>query len=115
MLGMYEVEPPVPGAHPCHLYHRGSTVSRTMIPFMCEGLSQQVKCLVAVAPAQWESFEEQMRQRQDDIEACVASGQLIYQDERALLLSQGGRFDPSFLLSWQQTFLARALQEGWQG
>ncbi|SRR5579883_2395729 len=115
MIGLYEAEPPGSGAHLCHLYQRASTVSRTTVQFIREGLSRGEKCLVAVAPAQWESIEEQMRQHHPENEACLRSGQLLCQHERAPLLSQGRRFDPYFLLSWQQTFVARALQEGWRG
>jgi DcmR-like sensory protein len=114
MISMHEEEPPISGSHICHLYHQASAIPSKIVQLIQEGLSREEKCLVAIAPAQLESFYEQVRQSQSDIDSFVRSGQLICQDERSLFLSQGKRFDPYFLLSWQQTFLARALQEGWQ-
>ena len=49
-----------------------------------------------------------------DVEALVSAGQLVLYEERESLLAGGKRFDPYFLLSSHQTFIAQALREGWQ-
>jgi hypothetical protein len=38
----------------------------------------------------------------------------VLYEEREVLLASGKRFDPYFLLSSHQTFIAQALREGWQ-
>jgi hypothetical protein len=48
------------------------------------------------------------------VNALIESGQLVLYEEREALLSSGKRFDPYFLLSSHQTFIAQALREGWQ-
>ena len=78
------------------------------------GLASSEKCLFAAAPAQVKEFCEELQKLNFDIDALVAAGQLVLCEEREVLLAGGKRFDPYFLLSSHQTFIAQALREGWQ-
>jgi hypothetical protein len=78
------------------------------------GLSLSEKCLFAAAPAQVKDFREELQKLQIDVDGLVEAGQLVLLEEREIFLANGKRFDPYFLLSSHQTFIAQALREGWQ-
>jgi len=70
--------------------------------------------MFAAAPAQVKEFRDELQKLQIDVEALIEAGQLVLYEERESLLAGGKRFDPYFLLSSHQTFIAQALREGWQ-
>jgi len=70
--------------------------------------------MFAAAPAQVNELREELRKLQVDVEALLESGQLVLYEEREVFLANGKRFDPYFLLSAHQTFIAQALREGWK-
>ncbi len=59
-------------------------------------------------------FREELQKLQIDVDAAIGAGQLVLHEEREMFLANGKRFDPYFLLSSHQTFIAQALREGWQ-
>jgi hypothetical protein len=78
------------------------------------GLSLSEKCLFAAAPAQVKELTEELRKLHVDVESILASGQLVLHEDREIFLANGKRFDPYYLLSLHQTFIAQALREGWK-
>lgn len=104
-----------PGSHICQLYSKVNEIPGVTARLMRVGLSLSEKCMFAAAPAQVQEFCDELQKLQFDVEALVAAGQLVLCEEREPLLTGGGkRFDPYFLLSSHQTFIAQALREGWQ-
>ena len=103
-----------PGSHICQLYSKVTEIPSVTARLMKVGLSLSEKCLFAAAPAQIKEFREELHKLQVDADALIAAGQLILHSEREMFLANGNRFDPYFLLSSHQTFIAQALREGWQ-
>jgi|SRR5581483_102294 len=103
-----------PGSHICQLYSKVTEIPGVTARLMRVGLSLNEKCLFAAAPAQIKELCEELQKLQVNVDELVASGQLVLQEEREMFLSDGKRFDPYFLLSSHQTFIAQALREGWQ-
>jgi hypothetical protein len=103
-----------PGSHICQLYSKVNEIPKVTAHLMRVGLSLSEKCLFAAAPAQISEFREELEKLQFDVDALIAAGQLVLYEEREPLLAGGKRFDPYFLLSSHQTFIAQALREGWQ-
>jgi len=103
-----------PGSHICQLYSKVTEIPSVTAHLLRVGLSLSEKCFFAAAPAQVKELREELRKLQVDVDALVSSGQLVLQEEREMLLANGKRFDPYFLLSQHQTFIAQALREGWK-
>lgn len=103
-----------PGSHICQLYSKVNEIPKVTAHLVRVGLSSSEKCMFAAAPAQVKEFCDELQKLQFDVEALVAAGQLVLIEEREVLLAGGKRFDPYFLLSSHQTFIAQALREGWQ-
>ena len=103
-----------PGSHICQLYTNVTEIQGVTARLMRAGLSRSEKCMFAAAPAQVKGVREELQKLQVDVDAVIESGQLVLHDEREKFLANGRRFDPYFLLSSHQTFLAQALREGWQ-
>ena len=104
-----------PGSHICQLYSKVNEIPKVTAHLVRVGLTSSEKCLFAAAPAQVKEFCEELQKLNFDIDALISSGQLVLCEEREALLTGGGkRFDPYFLLSSHQTFIAQALREGWQ-
>ncbi len=103
-----------PGSHICQLYSKVTEIPSVTARLLRVGLSLSEKCFFAAAPAQIKELRDELRKLQVDVDALVESGQLVLQEEREPLLANGKRFDPYFLLSQHQTFIAQALREGWQ-
>jgi hypothetical protein len=70
--------------------------------------------MFAAAPAQVKELRDELTRLQVDVDELIAGGQLVLYEEREPFLASGKRFDPYFLLSSHQTFIAQALREGWQ-
>jgi hypothetical protein len=104
-----------PGSHICQLYSKVTEIPGVTARLMNVGLSHSEKCLFAAAPAQIKEFREELLKLQVNVDELIESGQLTLYDEREVFLAGGGkRFDPYFLLSSHQTFIAQALREGWR-
>src|SRR5260370_9513116 len=78
------------------------------------GLSVSEKCLFAAAPAQVKELTDELTKLQVNVDSLLASGQLVLHEDREVFLANGKRFDPYFLFSLHQTFIAQALREGWK-
>jgi hypothetical protein len=104
-----------PGSHICQLYSKVTEIPGVTARLMNVGLSLSEKCLFAAAPAQIKEFREELLKLHVNVDELIESGQLSLYDEREVFLASGGkRFDPYFLLSSHQTFIAQALREGWR-
>jgi MEDS: MEthanogen/methylotroph, DcmR Sensory domain len=103
-----------PGSHICQLYSKVTEIPGVTARLMRVGLSLSEKCMFAAAPAQMKEFREELLKLQIDVDAAIEAGQLVLYEEREMFLANGKRFDPYFLLSSHQTFIAQALREGWQ-
>ncbi len=103
-----------PGSHICQLYSKVNEIPGVTARLMRVGLTLSEKCLFAAAPPQVKELREELQKLQIDVNAVVEAGQLVLHEERELFLAKGKRFDPYFLLSSHQTFIAQALREGWQ-
>jgi hypothetical protein len=103
-----------PGSHICQLYRKVTEIPGVTARLLRVGLSASEKCLFAAAPALVQELCEELQKLNVDVAALLAAGQLVLQHERHPFLTNGGRFDPYFLLSSHQTFIAQALREGWK-
>jgi hypothetical protein len=104
-----------PGSHICQLYSKVTEIPAVTAHLLRVGLSLSEKCLFAAAPAQVKELREELQKLQVDVDELLESGQLVLYEEREPFLAQNGkRFDPYFLLSSHQTFIAQALREGWK-
>ena len=104
-----------PGSHICQLYSKVTEIPGVTARLMRVGLSLSEKCLFAAAPAQIKELRDELQKLQVDVNGVIEAGQLVLYEEREIFLANNGkRFDPYFLLSSHQTFIAQALREGWQ-
>jgi MEDS: MEthanogen/methylotroph, DcmR Sensory domain len=104
-----------PGSHICQLYSKVTEIPGVTARLMRVGLSLSEKCLFAAAPAQIKELRDELQKLQVDVNGVIEAGQLVLHEEREMFLANNGkRFDPYFLLSSHQTFIAQALREGWQ-
>jgi hypothetical protein len=103
-----------PGSHICQLYSKVTEIPGVTARLLRVGLSVSEKCLFAAAPAQVQELCAELEKLNVDVDTLVTSGQLVLHQEREAFLANGQRFDPYFLLSSHQTFIAQALREGWK-
>jgi MEDS: MEthanogen/methylotroph, DcmR Sensory domain len=103
-----------PGSHICQLYSKVTEIPSVTARLMRVGLSLSEKCLFAAAPAQVHELREELQKLKVNVDELIEAGQLVLFEERESFLTNGTRFDPYFLLSSHQTFIAQALREGWQ-
>lgn len=103
-----------PGSHICQLYSKVTEIPGVTARLMKVGLGASEKCLFAAAPPQIKEFKEELLKLHVNVDQLIESGQLLLYEERDLFLANGKRFDPYFLLSSHQTFIAQALREGWK-
>jgi hypothetical protein len=103
-----------PGSHICQLYSKVTEIPGVTARLLRVGISLVEKCLFAAAPEQVRELREELEKLDVDVDALIQSGQLLLYDERGPLLANSKRFDPYFLLSTHQTFIAQALREGWK-
>jgi hypothetical protein len=103
-----------PGSHICQLYSKVTEIPGVTARLMRVGLSLSEKCFFAAAPTQINELREELQKLQVDVGGLIETGQLMLYGEREVFLANGNRFDPYFLLSSHQTFIAQALREGWQ-
>jgi hypothetical protein len=103
-----------PGSHICQLYSKVTDIPGVTARLLRVGILLNEKCLFAAAPEQVQELREELKKLDMDVDALIQSGQLLLYDEREPFLASGKRFDPYFLLSTHQTFIAQALREGWK-
>ena len=103
-----------PGSHICQLYSKVTEIPGVTARLMRVGLLVSEKCLFAAAPTQVKELTDELRKLQVDVDGLLASGQLVLHEDREIFLANGKRFDPYYLLSLHQTFIAQALREGWR-
>ena len=103
-----------PGSHICQLYSKVVEIPGVTARLMRVGLTLSEKCLFAAAPAQVNELRDELLKLQIDVDKAIEAGQLVLYEEREEFLANGNRFDPYYLLSSHQTFIAQALREGWQ-
>jgi hypothetical protein len=103
-----------PGSHICQLYSKVTDIPGVTARLLRVGILLNEKCLFAAAPEQVQELREELEKLDMDVDALIQSGQLLLYDEREPFLASGKRFDPYFLLSTHQTFIAQALREGWK-
>jgi hypothetical protein len=103
-----------PGSHICQLYSKVTEIPGVTARLMRVGFSLSEKCLFAAAPTQVKELTDELRKLQVDADSLLASRQLILYEDREVFLANGKRFDPYYLLSLHQTFIAQALREGWK-
>jgi hypothetical protein len=103
-----------PGSHICQLYSKVTEIPGVTARLMRVGFSLSEKCLFAAAPTQVKELTDELRKLQIDADSLLASGQLVLHEDRDVFLANGKRFDPYYLLSLHQTFIAQALREGWR-
>ncbi len=103
-----------PGSHICQLYSKVTEIPGVTARLLRVGLTLSEKCMFAAAPAQIKELRDELTKLQLNVDEYMGSGQLVLHEERELFLANGKRFDPYFLLSSHQTFIAQALREGWQ-
>lgn len=103
-----------PGSHICQLYSKVIEIPGVTARLMRVGLSLSEKCLFAAAPTQVKELTDELRKLQVDVDSLLASGQLVLYEDREVFLADEKRFDPYYLLSLHQTFIAQALREGWK-
>src|SRR5204863_8723650 len=98
-----------PGSHICLLYGRVNEIPGVTAQLMRVGFTVTEKCLFAAGPAQVKELREELQRLQLNVDELIESGQLVLYEERDTFLAGGNRFDPYFLLSSHQTFIAQAL------
>lgn len=103
-----------PGSHICQLYSKVTEIPGVTARLMRVGLSLSEKCLFAGAPTQVKELTDELGKLQVNVDSLLASGQLVLHEDREVFLANGKRFDPYYLLSLHQTFIAQALREGWK-
>jgi len=96
------------------LYSKVTEIPGVTARLMKVGLAASEKCLFAAAPAQIKDFKEELLKLQVNVDQLIESGQLVLFEDRDTFLANSKRFDPYFLLSSHQTFIAQALREGWK-
>src|SRR5436853_2258274 len=96
-----------PGSHICQLYSKVTETPGVTARLMRVGLSVSEKCMFAAAPAQVKELREELQKLRVDVDEYIRSGQLVLCEEREMFLANGKRFDPYFLLSTHQTFIAQ--------
>src|ERR1700732_4219394 len=77
-------------------------------------LTLSEECMFSAGSAQIKELRDELQKLQVNVDEYIGSGQLVLHEEREVFLANGKRFDPYFLLSSHQTFIAQALREGWQ-
>jgi hypothetical protein len=103
-----------PGSHICQLYSKVTEIPGVTARLMRVGLTLSEKCLFAASSVQVSELREELQKLQIDVDKAIEAGQLVLYEEREPFLANERRFDPYYLLSSHQTFIAQALREGWQ-
>ncbi|MGH2366457.1 MAG: MEDS domain-containing protein [Chloroflexota bacterium] len=100
------------GSHICQLYNKVSEVVNVTASLFQTALESREKCFYAGPNEIIEELKASCAQLGIDVAAAMDRGQLVFLDDRESFL-QNRRFDPYFLLSHHQSFIARSQKEGW--
>jgi hypothetical protein len=100
------------GSHICQLYNKTSEVVNVAASLIQTGLENNEKCFYAGHSDVIGEIRDACAQMDVDVDAAIERGQLVLTDKREDFL-QNRRFDPYFVLSHHQSFIARAMKEGW--
>lgn len=100
------------GSHICQLYNKTSEVVNVAAAMIQTGLQNNEKCFYAGHAEVIAEIRDACTQLDVDVAAAVERGQLVLNDNREEFL-QNRRFDPYYVLSNHQSFIARAMKEGW--
>ena len=100
------------GSHICQLYNKPAEVVNVAASLIQTGLQNNEKCFYAGPTDMINEIREACAELQVDVDAAIDRGQLVFIDKREEFY-QNKRFDPYFMLSQHQSFIARALKEGW--
>src|SRR5437773_4837341 len=80
-----------PGSHICQLFSKVTEIPGVTARLMRVGLSLSEKCMFAAAPAQIQELRDELHKLGIDVDALVASGQLLLYVDREPFLAQGKR------------------------
>ena len=100
------------GSHICQLYNKTGEMVNVAASLIQTGLANNEKCFYAGQPDVVGEVRATCEALDVDIDSAVERGQLLLIDKREEFY-QNKRFDPYFVLSHHQSFIARALKEGW--
>ncbi len=100
------------GSHICQLYNKTSEVVNVAASLIQTGVQNNEKCFYAGSSDVIQEIKAVCTQADLDVEAAIDRGQLVFIDRREEFL-QGRRFDPYFVLSQHQSFIAKSVKEGW--
>lgn len=100
------------GSHICQLYNKTSEVVNITASLIQTGLQNNEKCFYAGPTDIVEEIKAACEQLGIQVDEATARNQLVFMTDRDEFL-QSQRFDPYFLLSNHQSFIAKSLKEGW--
>ena len=100
------------GSHICQLYNKTSEIVNVAASLIQTGLQNNEKCFYAGQPDVVAEIRDACLKMDVNVEAAIERGQLLLIDQREEFF-QNKRFDPYFVLSHHQSFIARAVKEGW--
>lgn len=100
------------GSHICQLYNKTSEVVNVAASLIQTGIENNEKCFYAGSPEVIAEIRAACEQLGTNVEEALARNQLVFMDKREDFF-QNKRFDPYFVLSNHQSFITKALKEGW--
>jgi hypothetical protein len=100
------------GSHICQLYNKTAEMINVATSLIQTGIQNNEKCFYAGQPEVIAEIRAGCEQLDVDVDAAIERGQLQLIDKREEFL-QNKRFDPYFVLSQHQSFIAKAVKEGW--
>jgi DcmR-like sensory protein len=100
------------GSHICQLYNKTSEMVNVATSLIQTGIQNNEKCFYAGHSDVIAEIRAGCEQLDVDVDAAIERGQLALIDRREEFL-QNKRFDPYFVLSQHQSFIAKAQKEGW--
>ena len=100
------------GSHICQLYNKTSEMVNVATSLIETGIQNNEKCFYAGHPDVIAEVRAGCAQANVDVDAAIERGQLVLIDRREDFF-QNKRFDPYFVLSQHQSFIAKAVKEGW--
>ncbi len=100
------------GSHICQLYNKTSEVVNVAASLIQTGLQNNEKCFYAGHSEVVAEIRGACEEMDVDVGGAIERGQLVLIDKREEFF-QNKRFDPYFVLSHHQSFISKALKEGW--
>jgi hypothetical protein len=100
------------GSHICQLYNKTAEVVNVAAAMIQTGLQNNEKCFYAGHPDVVAEIRAACEQLDVDVDDALQRSQLVFFDKREEFF-QNKRFDPYFVLSQHQSFIAKSVKEGW--